>query len=108
MSRDDPDSYDLTPAPPPGVREWAAAQAPLCMIDFQPQCFTAMDDRLRVRRLGALWYGEVRSHLSPVWYVVAEHHQTAQGCIYATLKALGMAHQTPQHDCRKDHDSEPF
>ena len=93
---------------PPGARAWAEAQAPVCMLDFQPQTYTALNDHLRVRRVGTLWYGEVQSHLSPVWYVVTEHHQTAQGCMLATLTALGMSHQVAEHDCTKDHAEEPF
>lgn len=111
MTRDDPyaiDEADSQPCLVPGAREWAREQEPVCILDFQPQCYTALNDRLRVQRIGVLWYGEVRSHLSPLWYVVTEHHKTFDGCIVATLKALGMAHLTSQHDCEKDHREEPF
>jgi len=113
MNQDD-DPYaidvddDAEPCVAPHARAWAAEQRPVCLLDFQPQCYSAMDDRIRVQRIGVLWYGEVRSHLSPLWYVVTEHHRTFEGCILATLKALGMGHLTSEHDCSKDHEEESF
>ncbi len=96
------------PVVPPGARDWAKEQAPVCMLDFQPQCYTALSDRLRVQRVGVLWYGEVRSHLSPLWHVVAEHHRSAEACMRATVEALGLTPDPRMHDCAKDHGQEPF